>query len=59
MNTASETPRAGRRVWIGLAVIALIRTTFLDPRQRTVAVGVWTSRRWPPSWRSPLLRRAR
>jgi hypothetical protein len=55
----TETPRAGRREWIGLAVIALpclldsmdltvptlslIRNMFLDPGQRTFAIGVWAT----------------
>src|ERR687897_565539 len=55
-------PKAGRREWIGLSVLALacvlyamdltvlnlapstlslIRNMFLDPRQRTTAIGIW------------------
>ncbi|HTE64583.1 MAG TPA: hypothetical protein VK631_29775, partial [Solirubrobacteraceae bacterium] len=41
MATTALQPRAGRREWIGLAVLALPCMLVPDPRQRTVAIGVW------------------
>jgi MFS transporter, DHA2 family, multidrug resistance protein len=53
--TVDEAPKAGRREWVGLAVLgvagatvapstlSLIRNMFHDPDQRAFAIGVWAT----------------